>query len=144
MERAAEATTGMKRLPSSPKADPAESSAALVSVSRRSFIAYLVELARDGAKGLERWGKGRAADIEDGEERAHDSGGPGDDDASHDAHLAVRVAFAKRVGTAPDFDHAPDEAEEEDDPEGEVETLLQLGCGAAARSLRQDWMKETE
>ncbi len=144
MENVAEATTGMNRLPSSPKADPAESSAALVSVSCSSFIAYLVELARDDAKLSERRREGRAAEVEDGEEGAHDGGGPGDDDAGHDTHLAVRVAFAHGAGTAPDFDHAPDEAEHEHDPERRAESLLQLGGGVAAGGLRQDGMKETE
>ncbi len=107
-------------------------------------MAYLVELARDGAKGSERRGERGAADIEDRVERAHDGGGPGDDDAGDDAHLAVRIAFAERIGPAPDFDHAPDEAEEEDDAEGEVEALLQLSGGAAARGLGEDGRERNE
>ena len=95
-------------------------------------------------EGLERGRKSRPAQIEDGEESAHDGGGPGDDDAGHNAHLAVRIAFAHRAGTAPDFDHAPDEAEHEHDPEGRAEGVLQLGAGVAARGRRQDGMKETE
>jgi len=107
-------------------------------------MAYLVELARDGAKGSERRGERCAADIEDRVERAHDGGGPGDDDAGDDAHLAVGIAFAEGIGPAPDFDHAPDEAEEEDDAEGEVEALLQLSGGAAARGLGEDGRERNE
>jgi len=107
-------------------------------------MAYLVELARDGAKGSERGGKRRAADVEDGVERAHDGGGPGDDDAGDDAHFSIGIAFAERIGPAPDFDHAPDEPEEEDDAEGEVEALLQLSRGATARGLGEDGRERNE
>jgi len=88
-------------------------------------------------QGLERGGESRPAQIEDGEESAHDGGGAGDDDAGDDAHLAVRVALADGVRARPDFHDAPKESEHEEDSEGRAETLLQ-GAGASARSLGED------
>ena len=88
--------------------------------------------------GLERGRKSRAAQIEDGEESAHDGGGPGDDDPGDDAHLAVRVAFADGVRARPDFHDAPKESEHEEDSEGRAETLLQA-AGGPARGLGEDW-----
>ncbi len=72
----------------------------------------------------ERGGESRPAQIEDGEERAHDGGGPGDDDAGDDAHLAVRVALADGVRAGPDFDDAPKESEHEEDSQSRAKTLL--------------------
>jgi hypothetical protein len=137
MERAAAATTGIKRLPSRPQTDPAESSAALVSVSRSSFMIVVVK-ARDGAKGSERGCQDRAGQVEDGEERAHDGGGSGDDDPGDNAHLAVRVALADGVRARPDFDHAPEESEHEEDSEGRAEALLQCAGGVTARGLGEN------
>jgi len=75
------------------------------------------------------WSEGgrqsRSGQIEDGEQRTHDRGGPGDDDAGDDAHLAVRVAFADGVGAGPNFNNAPKESEHEEDSEGCAETLLE-------------------
>ncbi len=99
MERAAEATTGINRLPSRPHTDPAESSAALVSVSLSSFMASRKVEYRSGAKVLERRGQNGPAQIEDGEECAHDGGGSGNNDAGHNAHLSVSIAFADGVGS---------------------------------------------
>ncbi len=73
----------------------------------------------------ERGGESRPAQIEDGEERAHDGGGPGDDDAGDDAHLAVCVALADGVRARPDFDDAPKESEHEEDSEGGAKALLE-------------------
>ena len=87
--------------------------------------------------GSERGRERRPGQVEDGEERAHDGGGPGDDDAGDDAHLAVRVAFADGVGAGPDFDDAPEESEHEEDSEGGAETLLQT-AGGTARGLGED------
>jgi len=89
-------------------------------------------------RGLERGRESRPAQIEDGEEGAHDGGGPGDDDAGDDAHLAVRVALADGVRAAPDFDHAPKESEHEEDSESCAETLLQGAGGASTRGLGED------
>ena len=86
----------------------------------------------------ERGGKSRPAQIEDGEKSAHDGGGPGDDDAGDDAHLAVRVTFADGVRAAPDFNDAPKESEHEEDSEGRAETLLQGAGGASASGLGED------
>jgi hypothetical protein len=86
--------------------------------------------------GLERGRESRAAQVEDGEESAHDCGGASDDDAGHDSHLAVGVAFADGVGAAPNFDDAPKESEDEQDSERRTESLLELGC--AARGLCED------
>ena len=72
----------------------------------------------------ERGGESRPAQIEDGEESAHDGGGPGDDDAGDDAHLAVCVALADGVRAGPDFYDAPKESEHEQDSEGGAEALL--------------------
>lgn len=78
----------------------------------------------------ERGGESRPAQIEDGEQRAHDGGGPGDDDAGDDAHLSVRIAFADGVRAGPDFDDAPKESEHEEDSQGCAETLLECrGAG---------------
>ena len=88
-------------------------------------------------QGLERGRKSRPGQVEDGEERAHDGGGPGDDDASDDAHLSVRVAFADGVGAGPDFDDAPKESEHEEDSKGGAKTLLQA-AGGPARGLGED------
>jgi hypothetical protein len=85
--------------------------------------------------GLERGRESRAAQVENGEESAHDGGGPGDDDAGDDAHLAVRIALADGVRAAPDFDDAPKESEHEEDSEGRAETLLE---GRGAGRLRED------
>jgi len=139
MEMAAEATTGINRLPSRPQTDPAESSAALVSVSRSSFMGWESSWLGTVPNWSERGGQSRAAQAEDCEERAHDGGGPGDDDAGDDAHLAVRVAFADGVGAGPDFDDAPKESEHEEDSKGRAKTLLQLAGGASARGLGEDW-----
>ena len=86
----------------------------------------------------ERGRKRRPGKAENSEERAHDGGGPGDDDAGDDAHLSVRVAFADGVGAGPDFDDAPEESEHEEDSEGRAETLLQLAGGTATRSLGEN------
>jgi len=85
----------------------------------------------------ERGGESRPAQIEDGEESAHDGGGAGDDDSGDDAHLAVRVALTDGVRARPDFHDAPKESEHEEDSEGGAETLLQC-AGACARSLGED------
>ena len=90
-------------------------------------------------QGLERGRESRPAQIEDGEQSAHDGGGPGDDDPGDDAHLAVRVAFADGVRAGPDFDDAPKESEHEEDSHCRTETLLQLGGGVAARGLGKNW-----
>ena len=87
--------------------------------------------------GLERGRKSRPAQVEDGEESAHDGGGTGDDDSGNDAHLAVRVALADGIGAGPDFDDAPEESEHEEDSEGRAETLLQ-GAGGCASGLGED------
>ncbi len=137
MERAAEATTGMNRLPSRPQTDPAESSAALVSVSRSWFMDREGWL-RTMPNRSERGGESRPAQIEDGEERAHDGGGPGDDDAGDDAHLAVRVALADGVRAGPDFNDTPEKSEDEEDAESRAKTLLQLTGSASARGLGED------
>ena len=89
-------------------------------------------------EGLERGRKSRPAQIEDGEERAHDGGGPGDDDAGDDAHLAVRVALADGVRAGPDFDDTPEKSEDEEDAESRAKALLQLTGGASARGLGED------
>lgn len=94
--------------------------------------------ARDGATGLERGSQRRPAQIEDGEESAHDGGGPGDDDAGDDAHLAVRVSLADSVRARPDFDDAPEESEHEEDSYRSTETLFQLRRGVAASRLGED------
>ena len=73
----------------------------------------------------ERGRKSRPAQVEDGEESAHDGGGPGDDDAGDDAHLAVCVALADGIRAGPDFDDAPKESEHEEDSQGRAETLLE-------------------
>ena len=73
----------------------------------------------------ERRRESRPGQVEDGEQRAHDGGGPGDDDAGDDAHLAVRVALADGVRARPDFDDAPKESEHEEDSQGCAETLLE-------------------
>ena len=88
-------------------------------------------------QGLERGGESRPAQIEDGEESAHDGGGASDDDASDDAHLAVRVALTDGVRARPDFYNAPKESEHEEDSEGRAETLLQA-AGGPARSLGEN------
>jgi hypothetical protein len=86
--------------------------------------------------GLERRRQSRAAQVENGEECAHDRSGSGNYDAGHNPHFAVRVAFADSVGAAPDFDDAPKESEDEEDSERRTESLLELGC--AARGLCED------
>lgn len=86
--------------------------------------------------GLERGSEDRAVQIEDGEESAHDRGGPGDNNAGHDSHFSVSVALADGVGAAPDFDDAPEESEDEEDSERRAESLLELG--GAARGLCED------
>ena len=78
-----------------------------------------------------------SAQAEDGEERAHDGGGCGNDDPGDDAGFAVGVAFGDGIGSAPDFQHPPDEPKEEHDTECERETLSQL-AGSAARGLGED------
>ena len=137
MERAAAATTGMNRLPSRPQTDPAESSAALVSVSRSSFMDMEGWL-RTVPDWSERGRQNCPGQVEDGEERTHDGGGSGDDDSGDDAHFAVGVTFADGVGSAPDFDDAPKESEHEEDSEGRAETLLQGAGGASASGLGED------
>ncbi len=88
-------------------------------------------------KGLERGRKSRPGQIENGEESTHDGGGPGDDDAGDNTHLAVRVALADGIGARPDFDDAPEESKHEEDSEGGAETLLQA-AGRAAGGLGKD------
>ena len=78
-------------------------------------------------QGLERGRKSRPAQIEDREKSAHDGGGSGNDDSGDDAHLAIGIAFADGVGAGPDFDHAPEESEHEEDSHGRAEALFQLG-----------------
>ncbi len=87
---------------------------------------------------LERGRQSRPGQIEDGEERAHDGGGSGDDDAGDDAHLAVRIALADGIGAGPDFDDAPKESKHEEDSEGGAKTLLETASGTA-RGLGEDW-----
>ena len=101
-------------------------------------MALSAELLRTVPDWSERGRKSRPAQVEDGEESAHDGGGPGDDDAGDDAHFAVRVALADGVRTGPDFDDAPKESKHEEDSEGRAETLLQAG-GGPARGLGEDW-----
>jgi hypothetical protein len=86
--------------------------------------------------GLERGRQDRAAQVENGEESAHDRGGPGDNNAGHDSHFAVSVALADGVSAAPDFDDAPKESEDEEDSKRGTESLLELG--RAARGLCED------
>src|ERR1700744_565966 len=86
----------------------------------------------------ERGRESRPGQVENGEQRAHDGGGSGDDDAGDDAHLAVRVALADGVGAGPDFDDAPKESEHEEDSEGGAKTLLKT-AGRPARGLCEDW-----
>ncbi len=74
--------------------------------------------------GLERGRQNRAAQVEDGEESAHDGSRSGDDDAGHDTHFAVGVAFANGISDAPDFDDAPKESEDEEDSKSGTESLL--------------------
>ena len=102
-------------------------------------MALSAELLRTVPNRSERGRQRRPGQVEDGEECAHDGGGPGDDDAGDDAHLAVRVALADGVGAGPDFDDAPKESEHEEDSESRAETLLQLAGGTATRSLGQNW-----
>ena len=73
----------------------------------------------------ERGRESRPGQVENSEERAHDRGGAGDDDAGDDTHLAVRIALADGVGAGPDFDNAPKESEHEEDSEGGAEALLE-------------------
>ena len=63
--------------------------------------------------------------VENGEKRAHNGGGSGDNDAGDDAHLSVRIPLADGVSAGPDFDDAPKESEHEEDSEGRAEALLQ-------------------
>ena len=90
-------------------------------------------------QGLERGRKSRPAQIEDGEQSAHDGGGPGNDDSGDDTHLAIRIALADGIRAGPDFDHAPKEAKHEENAEGGAETLLELAGGITARGLGEDW-----
>ena len=101
-------------------------------------MALGAELLRTVPDWSERGGESRPAQVEDGEESAHDGGGPGDDDAGDDAHLAVRVTLADGVRAGPDFDDAPKESEHEEDSKGRAETLLQA-AGGPARGLGEDW-----
>ncbi len=87
-------------------------------------MALSAELLRTVPDWSERGRKSRPAQVEDGEERAHDGGGAGDDDAGNNAHLAVRVALADGVGAGPDFDDAPKESEHEEDSQSRAKTLL--------------------
>ena len=57
------------------------------------------------------------------------------DDSGDDARLAIRVALGDGVRAAPDFQHAPQEAEHEHDPERGAETLLKRG---GRGGLRED------
>jgi hypothetical protein len=98
------------------------------------------EMLRTVPKGLERRRESRPAEVENGEKSAHDGGGPGDDDAGDDAHLAVGVALADGVGAGPDFDDAPEESEHEEDSEGGAKALLEA-AGRAAGGLGEDRKK---
>ena len=84
----------------------------------------------------ERGRESRPGQVEDGEERAHDGGSPGDDDAGDDAHLAVRVAFADGVRTGPDFDNAPKESKHEEDSKGRAKALLEARGAGRLRENR--------
>ena len=87
---------------------------------------------------LEARSKGCSTEAEDGEQRAHDGGGSGDDNSGDDARLAIWVTFGNGVRTTPNFENAPDEPEHEHDPECEGEALLQLTTGPAARGLGEE------
>ncbi len=67
---------------------------------------------------LERGRESRPAQLENGEESAHDGGGSGDQNSGHDAGLPIGVAFGNGVGTDPYLDDAPNESKHEDDPKG--------------------------
>ena len=99
-------------------------------------MALSAELLRTVPDRSERGRKRRPAQIEDGEERAHDGGGTGDDDAGDDAHLAVRVAFADGIRAGPDFDDSPKESEHEEDSEGRAKALLEARGAGRLRENR--------
>src|ERR1700760_1215354 len=99
-------------------------------------MALSAELLRTVPNWSERGRKSRPAQVEDGEESAHDGGGPGDDDAGDDAHLAVRVALADGVRAGPDFDDAPKESEHEEDSEGRAKALLEARGAGRLRENR--------
>ena len=96
-------------------------------------MALSAELLRTVPDWSERGRKSRPAQVEDGEESAHDGGGPGDDNAGDDAHLAVCVALADGVRAGPDFDDAPKESEHEEDSEGRAKALLECRSAGGLR-----------
>ena len=99
-------------------------------------MALSAELLRTVPDWSERGRESRPGQVEDGEERAHDRGSPGDDDAGDNAHLSVRVALADGVGAGPDFDDAPKESEHEEDSEGGAKALLKARGAGRLRENR--------
>lgn len=84
-------------------------------------------------------GRQRApAQIEDGEQSAHDRRRSRDNDPGDDSGFAVRIALGDGIGSAPDFEDAPNEAEHEHDAERRAETLLKRGRRAGAGRLGEE------
>lgn len=84
-------------------------------------------------------GRQRAsAEIEDGEQSAHDRGGSRDNDPGDDSGFAVRIALGDGIGSAPDFEDSPNETEHEHHAERRAETLLKHCRRAGAGCLGEE------
>jgi hypothetical protein len=81
-----------------------------------------------------------SAEAKGGVKRDHDGDGPGNQDASHDAHLPLGLAVANLPNSPYDLNDTENEGNGHDDAQCDTEALLELA--GTRGGLGKDWDRE--